>query len=475
MRKNTLLFGLILGICASVFGEEPPVQRWVERYDYGGQDSAGAMAIDSSGNIYVTGGSEFIGYYDYATIKYDPNGNQLWVARYGFYEDAGASALALDKNGNIYVTGSEYIGNHYSDYATVKYDTNGNQLWVARYNGPESNSDRATALAVDNSGNVYVTGHSDNGYPDYVNDYATVKYDTNGNQLWVARYNGPANADDFPYALAVDSSGNVYVTGTSLGTSYPGSFDYATVKYDTNGNQLWVARYNGPAVNQQDNAYDLKVDLSGNVYVTGGSVASLNRDYATVKYNTDGNELWVARYNYKGFDDEAYALALDNAGNVYVTGTSYFDFGATNYATIKYDTDGNQLWAARSNQGSYATELALDSSGNVYVTGYNAIGGSSFATMKYAPDGNQLWVKEFNAYPLHPGAKALAVDNSGNVYVAGYTYDNHYQVYEFVDYVTIKYTQHDYCISPVIGDFNNDCKVDFADFAILAAKWLEGI
>ena len=418
MRKNTLLFGLILGICASVFGEDPPVQRWVERYDYGGQDSAAAMAIDSSGNIYVTGGSEFIGYYDYATIKYDPNGNQLWVAYY---------------NGG---------------------------------------GDAATALAVDNSGNVYVTGYSDNGYPDYVSDYATVKYDTNGNQLWVARYNGPGNGDDFPYALAVDSSGNVYVTGTSLGTSYPGSFDYATVKYDTNGNQLWVARYNGPAVNQQDNAYDLKVDLSGNVYVTGGSVsASLNRDYATVKYNTDGNELWVARYNYKGFDDEAYALALDNAGNVYVTGTSYFDFGATHYATIKYNTNGQQLWVARSNTGSYATELALDSSGNVYVTGSTSVLGVLIATIKYGPDGNELWVKEFNTYPIHPSANALAVDNFGNVYVAGGSYI--YSENIFVDYFTIKYTQHDYCISPDIGDFNNDCKVDFADFAILAANWLE--
>jgi hypothetical protein len=116
------------------------------------------------------------------------------------------------------------------------------QAWVARYDGPANGYDLAWAIAVDGSGNVYVTGQSRGSGTD---DYATVKYDANGNQLWIARYDGPANGYDLAWAIAVDGSGNVYVTGKSIGAGT--DTDYATVKYDTNGNELWVARYDGPA------------------------------------------------------------------------------------------------------------------------------------------------------------------------------------------------------------------------------------
>ncbi|MBI2303339.1 MAG: SBBP repeat-containing protein [Chloroflexi bacterium] len=98
---------------------------------------------------------------------------------------------------------------------------------MARYNGPGNSTDEARAMAVDGSGNVYVAGVSA-GSDGYF-DYATIKYDTGGNQVWVARYNGPGNADDMARALAVDGAGNVYVTGYSAGIGT--SSDYATIKY----------------------------------------------------------------------------------------------------------------------------------------------------------------------------------------------------------------------------------------------------
>ncbi len=141
-----------------------------------------------------------------------------------------------------------------------------NQEWVARYNGPIDSIDEAYSIAVDNSGNVYVTGRS--GGIGITKDYATIKYNSSGVQQWVARYNGPGNGRDDAYSIAVDNSGNSYVTGfsTGLGTSY----DYATIKYNSAGTQIWVARYNGPG-NGNDFAYSIVVDNSGNVYVTGGS------------------------------------------------------------------------------------------------------------------------------------------------------------------------------------------------------------
>ncbi|MBA3726798.1 MAG: SBBP repeat-containing protein, partial [Armatimonadetes bacterium] len=187
--------------------------------------------------------------------------------------------------------------------------------WVARYNGPANSDDVARDVEVDASGNVYVTGYS-YGVGSAL-DYATVKYDSAGNEQWVARYNGPANNNDYAFALAVDASGNVYVTGKSVGSGT--NDDYATVKYDSAGNEQWVARYNGPA-NSSDEAYALGVDGSGNVNVTGSSVGSgTGYDYATVKYDSAGNEQWVARYNGPANSwDGGLALAVDASGNVYV-------------------------------------------------------------------------------------------------------------------------------------------------------------
>ena len=155
------------------------------------------------------------------------------------------------------------------------------EAWVARYNGLGGSSDEAHAIAVDKNGNVYVAGWSIGS--DYA-DYATIKYAPNGDTLWVRQYNGPGNSFDAAYDLAVDDSGNIYVTGRSSGS---GSFlDFATIRYESNGDTAWVKRYNGPG-NSNDYVYALAVDGSGNVYVAGGSEGSgSSRDYATIKYSS---------------------------------------------------------------------------------------------------------------------------------------------------------------------------------------------
>ncbi len=87
------------------------------------------------------------------------------------------------------------------------------QQWVNRVNGTGNGMDAITAMVVDKAGNVYVTGYAFNGTND--NDYVTIKYNTNGVQQWLTKYNGPGNGNDIPTALFVDKSGYVYVTGSS--------------------------------------------------------------------------------------------------------------------------------------------------------------------------------------------------------------------------------------------------------------------
>jgi uncharacterized delta-60 repeat protein len=416
----------------------------VARYNGPGNDydEATAIVVDASGNFYVTGASVGSGGdLDYATIKYTSVGRQQWIARYNGPGNSAdkAQAIAVDNAGNVYVTGWSYAlaNSDNVDYATIKYNSAGEQQWVARYDGPGNGFDEATAIAVDESGNVFVTGDSSGSVGNL--DYATIKYNSSGEQQWVARYNGPGNFADVATAIAVDTLGNVYVTGYSWGSG--NNSDYATIKYNSVGQEQWVARYNGPG-NDLDSAYAIALDNSGNVYVTGFSDGSgTDLDYATVKYNSVGQQQWVARYNgpTNGFD-EAAALAVDDSGNIYVTGESLNSEANLDYATIKYNSSGEQQWVARYNgpaNGNDASHaMAVDGSGNVYVTGSSEGSGTDYATIKYNSAGQEQWVARYNG----PGnfdddAYAIAVDGSGNVYVTGRSIGSGGDF----DYATVKY------------------------------------
>src|SRR5437660_3766682 len=147
------------------------------------------------------------------------------------------------------------------------------QAWAARSVGANGG---LVAIKTDGAGNVYVVGHSYNVTPPN-HDYATIKYDPNGNQLWIARYAGPDNSDDLANDVAVDSAGNVYVTGNSIGTN---ACDQVTLKYDTKGNQLWVA------TQRSTFGTAIVVDAAGNVYVTGlADAVNEHLGYVTIKYD----------------------------------------------------------------------------------------------------------------------------------------------------------------------------------------------
>jgi len=443
--RRLLILALLLGVMGSPSYAQV-MEAWVNTYNgnMSRNDWTWDIAVSDNGNAHVTGMSEWEeGDSDYITIKYDTFGNVAWLNRYDGPAIAVdiAWAVEVDGSGNVYVTGSsEGIGTG-GDYATVKYNSSGSLLWASRYEGPVvASGDGAYAMTIDDAGNVYVTGAS---WGTYWQDIATIKYNSNGVEQWVARYNGPANGSDVGSAITVDESGNVYITGYSDGSGTVN--DYVTIKYNSSGTQLWVARYNGPG-NSWDYPEDIEVDGAGNVHITGRSEgAGVGFDFATIKYNSSGGQLWVARYDgiQSGFD-QAYALSVDEAGNVYVTGDSEWSYPDVDWITVKYNQNGVEQWYVRHDgpavHNDVPNDMEMDASGNILVTGrdINSNLDADCVTIKYDQNGTQLWeARSDGGTNIGDVGTAVGFDADDNVYVAGTTYTGSPNSN---DYLTLKYT-----------------------------------
>jgi hypothetical protein len=374
------------------------IQQWVQVYS--GPDSSyespADMTLDGQGNIYVTGQSGEPGITSLVLLKYNTSGIFQWARQYRPQRQAGGVSLQTDNSGNIFVLGitdTSSLGQGY-DYVTLKYSASGDTLWTRFYDGPSRKSDVPMELSLDNSSNVYITGYSYNGTADSTSDYATLKYDSGGNLAWVRRYNGTGNNKDMAMAVTTDNSGNCYVTGMSRSGSTLGTEDYVTIKYLPNGDSSWVKRYNGTGNGYEEPA-DIKTDNSGNVFITGttSKTGLFGYVYGTVKYSPSGMQEWVQQYAGPSNYGKASALAVDNSGCAYVTGQSIGTGTGFEFATIKYNPSGSQVWVKAYNNiamaGDGASSIFVDASGFVYVTGYsegisNNVNTSDFATIKYS-------------------------------------------------------------------------------------------
>ena len=356
----------------------------------GFQDDARGVAIDSQDNIIVTGRSSGgTTNDDYLTIKYSPDGVEQWARRYNNADLNGfdvAYDVAVDSQDNIVVTGYSVSADGLSDYYTIKYDTNGQVLWARRYNSGDDSPQIAQVLTIDALDNVYISGGGCSGLLCTNFDYQTVKYDVAGVEQWVADYAGPGNSEDMVFGIAVAAGGAIFVTGRSVGSD--GTFDYATQQIHPDGSGGWVRRYSTDLAGE-DQATALAIDATGDVYVTGYSALSEKSlyDVVTIKYaGVDGAELWNDRYDGPNqVHDIALALALDADGLPVVTGSSEED-----YLTLKYDSAGEPLWvrtfAGPDGTSDTARGLVVDSQGRVTITGHLGTGSPLMdaATVRYA-------------------------------------------------------------------------------------------
>ncbi|NJN11398.1 MAG: hypothetical protein HC815_26855, partial [Richelia sp. RM1_1_1] len=372
--------------------EQPNLEPWTQQLGTEGDDFSNSIAVDSAGNVYITGytdgslGGDNAGYYDAWLAKYDSSGNQLWKTQLGTEIDDISYSVAVDGSGNIYISGEGGVGSENTNVADdntwlAKYDSFGNRIWTKQV-GAYFSSD----LAVDNAGNTYITGGIADfeGSDDFVAWVA--KYDSNGNQRWFRHLD--AEGDDFSYGVAVDNAGNVYITGDTEGSlgrfNAKGDIDAWLAKYDSSGILQWTTQLGSDG---DDFSYSVAVDNAGNVYITGDTE---NTNGILSETNTAKSHAWLAKYDSSGtlqwtqqlgtedddFSYSSYSIAVDNAGNVYLTGDTDGDLGGTNAGyydawLAKYDSDGNQLSIKQIGTAGEdsSVDVTVDSIGSVYITG----------------------------------------------------------------------------------------------------------
>jgi len=391
---------------------------WVRQTGTPANDFGYGVAVDGAGNAFITGttdgslGGPNAGWGDAFMAKYDASGTQLWVRQFGTSTDESGSGVAVDGAGNAYITGLTYGslgGPNAGDYDVflAKYDTSGTQLWVRQFG--TSTNDQGWALAVDGAGNAYITGNTlgslggpiAGGY-----DVFLAKYDASGTQLWTRQFG--TSTSDQGYGVAVDGAGNAFVTGWtagSLGGPNAGGWDVFLAKYDTSGTQLWT-RQIGTSTNES--GYGVAVDGAGNAYIAGFTYGSLGgpiaggSDVFLAKYDASGTQVWVRQFGTSAIDS-GHGVAVDGAGNAYVTGETKGSIGGP-YGGLedaflaKYDASGTQLWVRQlESRRDWGTGVAVDGAGNAYITGNTTgnFGGSSAG-------GFDVFLAKYGPPPCYP-------------------------------------------------------------------------
>ncbi len=430
-RLGLLALMLILAPAALLAGVDT---AWVRRYDGPAHlsDYAIGLAVDSQGNVIVTGASQGAdSTYDWVTIKYSSTGDSLWANRRS-YGGGKPVSLQIDASGNIYVSGN---GN--GRLATEKYSPSGQVLWAVPY-GPQDSVDMGD-LAFDVGGSLMLGGSLRQASWDAL----LVKYRPSGDTAWARYYDvdGHVNGGD---AIACDTRGGTYVAGSYLDNS-PRE-NCVMFRTDSLGNRLWTAVFADSA--RESWLDNVMLDKDGNAVAIGKYIGTTtDYDYLTIKYDSAGETLWTRRYDGPGNGtDKAVALALDDNGRIYVTGSSQGQTTNRDYATVKYDIDGSELWVRRydgpGNGADNAHAVAVDDEGSAYVTGSVWVAhnvGADCATIKYSPGGESLWCALYNGPGnWSDGGSVVAVDSVGNVCVAvassnGFGLDD--------DIVAIKYSQ----------------------------------
>ncbi len=433
MNRFRIASALLILLFAATAGRAQLDTAWVRKYDGGqsGDDWITDMVVGEDGSVYVAGCAVTgTALEDIVVRKYDSTGTLVWTDTYagsGNGEDS-AAAMVLDGSGNLYVCGWSTETAAGMEMVTMRYDAGGTRVWTSTYGRYAAEADAAYDICL-TSDAVVVTGFVSDSDP-WNTDYCTIWYDpADGDTIRVRYYNKTPEYDE-DVAVAVCASGidDVYVTGYS----YDGDTDYdvVTVKYYASGTRHWTRRYVNIPYEDEDLGVDIAWDPVSNAVIVGGIVFDDIEDvnYLVVKYEPDGDSAWSREYDrYPAHDEDILtAVAVDDSGNVYATGTSFDDSTDYDMATVKYARDGFPIWTGRFDLDELedgGMHLAVDSQRNVLVTGFGEelATDADIALVKYGPGGDQRWSWTYGPRPVNfeDYGHRVAVGTDGHIYVAG--------------------------------------------------------
>ena len=305
------------------------------------------------------------------------------------------------------------------------------------------------SVATDAGGNVYIAGSTNGGLDgntiSQFGDFFLTKYNSSGVKQFTQQL-GVQGADTFGSSVATDTSGNVYVAGTTKGgldgNTLAGKDDFFLTKYNSSGVKQFTRQLGVPDATTYGNS--VATDTSGNVYVTGHTMAGLDGNTLTgisdlflTKYNSIGVKQYTRQLGVRSALTYASSVATDANGNVYVAGFTWGGLdgniltGVIDFFLTKYNNSGDRQYTRQlgaQGEATFGTSVATDTSGNVYVAGYTLgdldgntlTGGGDFFLTKYNNSGDRQYTRQLGAQGAVTYASSVATDATGNVYVAGY-------------------------------------------------------
>lgn len=437
-------------------------QEWVRFFD--GQfryyDEPAGIVSDANGNVYVGGtsagnGGDISSTYEYVTFKYSPGGQLLWLRRYNGdpHEYDEIYDLNINALSDVFVTGSSFLLSETTyNWATIKYNSNGDEQWIRTYGNPGWYYYEAPrVMKIDGNSNIFIAGNIVE--TETSGDIAVIKYSTGGQLLWQRIYNRSDSTTEKAGDMVLDNSGNIYIVGNSLGPAW-WQGKIVTLKYDANGTLAWSNILN---VDTTWSPGSILCDISGNVYITGHHYRSDNySDEFIVKYNSSGQQLW-----YRSFPGHKYPninvtyelpgkLHLDNNGSIFFLTTIYNSSQGYNDISVrKLNANGVSLDSALYNSPANREDLLrnsiTDKYGNLYLIGSSHMGftngGYDLLVLKYNSECELEWSKQYagpgNQYYCDDYGISICLDSLLDVFVTGISENGNTST----DIVTIKYSQ----------------------------------
>jgi outer membrane protein assembly factor BamB len=406
-------------LSSELFSQIHPI--WARIYESGAYNKnyySINMDIDSSGNIYVTGWGK-----NGIILKYNSNGQLLWSDTInGVQPNFETKFSALSESGNLYVVALGWITQSQGALFLIKYNNNGNRLWVKTYN--DTTTPTPNAFMMDDEENIYITGTvTENGY-----NIGFSKYDSSGSFLWSRYYYNPLYYwHSEGTAIIMDTYKNIYIAGYVNADPPYAHYNSVIVKYDTKGNQLWAKIFNDSSLTFSNQPVNIICDKQNNVIVGLNSVDTSTsyhlslwppiENIITLKYSTNGDLIWNKCYsgttNYNYIRD----MKSDKNDNIYISASVGSSItGGYDYGTIKYDSSGNKLWENRytspATNYNIPNYMYLDDSGNSYITG-------GLASIKIDTYGNTIWTIIDSATGYWFFGKVIKSDYQNNVIILG--------------------------------------------------------